>query len=148
MATPSLHAVTLDMDIDLSEEFLSDVLVTAFDGDYGGCWYWATPDYEAKGDSAFIIRKSNDGDVWESITIIDVVLSEHRISGEKSNGREKVVQHVVDHQVIKTGIQRMLDGNWRDSILKSLTPLDAGNIDSELADVIVQMGIFGEVLYG
>ena len=34
----------ISVEMEFSEEFLSNILITGFDAHYGGCWYWAGPD--------------------------------------------------------------------------------------------------------
>jgi hypothetical protein len=61
----------------------------------------------------------------------------------------------IDHKVIAKGMQMVLDdkdsnGNAinRGSLQSSILRQDAGDIDSEDADVIVQLGAMGEVIFG
>lgn len=63
-------------------------------------------------------------------------------------------QHVVTMGTITKGLGRIRRGEvtmndrLRDAILLANRTNDAGEIDSDAADVIVQAGIFGEVVYG
>lgn len=123
--------------IDLSRDFLSDVLTTAFDADYGGCWYWAAPRiHGTRPLSAWNI----DGEVWIAVTIV-----EREASGEKRKWC------VVDHGRIVKGIERLFSRGClpgRNDIRNAILKGDAGDIDANAADVIVQLGMFGELVYG
>ncbi len=62
---------------------------------------------------------------------------------------------VVDHDTIRRGIQYALEDDYADNfptwygdLVLAVADNDAGNIDAEIADVIVQMALFGELVYG
>lgn len=124
-----------------TEQECSDILITAFDSAYGGCWYWAHPD----GSGAWFF--DNDGksveDLYRAV----------RICESDADGDQRVF--VVDHDVIKRGLRRLVEGGctfggkpWenRKHILGSLS--DPGDIDAGIADVIVQAGLWGDIVYG
>ena len=123
------------MTLDVSEDFLSNVLITAFDANYGGCWYWARPS-EVAGDPWQI----NEG-VWWCVYIED-----------REDDWEGT--YLVNHPVIVTGIQNILDGRVQindglfRALLTGLREDDAGVVDADVADCIVQAGVFGEIVYG
>jgi hypothetical protein len=123
----------ITMKINVSEDFLSNVLITAFDGGYGGCWYWASP----HGDDAWDIR----GGVWHSVMV------------EESEGDEEGA-HMVNHAVVLRGIERLVNGEVRINsellahLDQGLREDDAGEVDADVADCIVQAGVFGELVYG
>lgn len=120
---------------EMSEEFISDVLTTAFDGNYGACWYWAEP---IPGGGWHI-----DGDgTWRSVEILD------REDDDGSQGPS-----TVDRDVIEKGIQAILDGELiadyiKQYVVRGVLGDDAGEIDAEAADAIVQVGLFDEIVYG
>lgn len=138
--------------VQLTREFLSDILVTAFDGNCGGCWYWASPDW------GFAITPGSswlegepihikDGDtnyntLWSKVHIIEPC----EVSGQMNDRHFAVTQ-----ETVAKGIQQFLDDPlWNRSahLYTGVTELDAGEIDADLADSIVQQGLFGEVVYG
>lgn len=175
---------------DLPKEFLGDILVTAFDGAYGGSWYWSYP----SGRFAFRSETpagTNDASasIWTSVTI--------RIDDDSQTGEPKWdnVEHVIDHDVIAKGIERIVNDDYegafrpatdeevedwkkngtprgrnyrlvagkglmvdtgetarayREDLASCLsaTEPDAGDIDSNIADAIVQAGLFGKVIFG
>lgn len=49
---------------------------------------------------------------------------------------------------LMTGIQRWIDGGYDMYGAVDGEELDCGNIDSECADCIIQLALFGEIVYG
>lgn len=107
-------------------QFLDDIIITAMEG---GINYWAqrlryNPDSPVKA----IIRDVDDYD-----------------SG----------QWTITRAIVRNGIRGIVesenilrDGPLRDTILLANLKNDAGYIDAIGADVIVQAGLFGKVVYG
>jgi len=126
--------------VELSDDFLSDILITAFDRSVGGSWYWAMP---IEGIPTFGIDRAENvmNNCWRWVAVND---------GE-SDGTKLLV---VDHVRLTNGIQAIIDGSVRlnaeihSCVLDSVLESDAGHIDATAADCIVQAGMFGEVLYG
>lgn len=60
----------------------------------------------------------------------------------------------IDREVIERGVQRILSGDnvvgqWLlDAVQAAADNYDAGEIDADGADAIVQAGLFGEIVYG
>lgn len=116
-------------------QFLTDILVTAVEG---GMNYWAeTKDYawqfdEGKAAWAHVnLRETNEGDdppgPWHQVTIDTVA---HGL-------------YLIQKQEIP-----YLDSSMRKTIIGADFTLDPdGEIDAGLADVIVQVALFGEVRY-
>lgn len=131
--------ITVTLTFNLSEELLSDTMVTAFDGSYGGCWYWATTGSEnwltTNGESDVFANR------WLKVVIQD-----------SEDDDPKPV--TVDHATLALGISRILNNDVKVSdditqyILRAVTEDDAGDIDATAADCIVQAGIFNEIVYG
>lgn len=133
--------ITITLKRTLDDEFISNVLITAFDGSYGGCWYWC------EADTKFLTTMKAMGD--------DSLWTECRIRHEDETGPEGAFcKHVVDAEVIRVGIQRILDDpdfcgqHIREYVAQGVSERDAGHIDADAADVIVQAGLFGELVYG
>ncbi len=126
----------------LSEEFYSDVLITAFDGSVGGSWYWARPQT-----GSWLSARNPDGgrSVWTSVSIIEQEPQE--FEGCNPDG-----MYTVTHETVRKGIQELLDsGSIRDDLLGQIMRSvleDEADIDADAADCIVQQGLFGEVVYG
>ncbi len=125
-----------------TEQECSDILITAFDSAYGGCWYWARPE---GGRESWVI--DNDGQ-----SVNDLYRAVHIVESD-DDGPQRVF--VVDHAVITRGLRRLVEGDctfggkpWenRKHILGSLS--DPGDIDAGIADVIVQAGLWGDIVYG
>jgi len=107
------------------EEFLADILTTAVEG---GVNYWAYAD-------AYIHTPSKDA---------AVLLEE---------AEEDECPHYVDIDSIAKGIALYLEhlrpqNEYRKRIAEANRDNDAGELDAEDADVIVQFAIFGEIKYG
>jgi hypothetical protein len=119
--------------IDLPSEFLSDILITAFDGDYGGSWYWATPAM----DNWLVTDDTLDEighRLWWSVYVAE---------REDSSGN----QWLVTRGTVLLGIQRAIEDAYP-GVVQAVIEKDAGQFDATLADIVVQFGVFGEVVYG
>ena len=120
--------VTLHFD----DEYLSNILVTAFDGDYGGCWYWAEP----KGENWLVT--DGVGGVWKSCTVREKEASQ-------PNGKKRWA--VVDHAMVGRGIQHIIQAGGHDRLKVRLLAKD-DDLDANDADTIIQFAMFGEEVYG
>lgn len=110
--------------IGLDEDWVEAVLITAFDGGLGGCWYWAEPD----GDD-WLITEDNK---WSEVLIAD------RIDPDK--------KFAVNVELLAEGIKAMNQKQeyYRSNIQRLVTSeFDAGDVD-----LLVQYACFGEVVYG
>lgn len=133
----------VEMELEIPASVLGDTLVTAFDGSYGGCWYWCGPGTK-EGDK-FDIRGEGTDAVWHSV---DITLDEENDDGVKD-------QHYrVDYETLKRGMQLILtdpgyaESSARAHVEQAILDDDAGEIDAGLADTIVQLGLFGKEIYG
>ncbi len=135
----------ITLTIDLDEDFMSDVLITAFDGDLGACWYWASPANDGwlstSGTGTW-----GTGKHWKQCAVVDALGSD--------GPRIEWPVYLVDDKVIAKGIQQLIsreapvNNSIRESIAAAVASGDAGDIDADAADVIVQVGLFGQVVYG
>lgn len=109
-------------------EFLSDIITTAVEG---GTGYWAEVDRYVHG---------TPGETYAELVELE--------DEEQRRG----TTHVVSIQTIAKGIAVMRGGalgpSWAGDAHRWSLALDAGDIDAEAADVIVQAALFGEVRYG
>jgi hypothetical protein len=113
-------------------EFLQDVLITAVEG---GTGYWAACDSyrwsDEEPEAAFV-----------------------RLMEETKPGHYGGTPEDVDIDTIARGIARVLDPEFRVNaqirqwIREGNRDNDAGMIDTDAADVIVQAALFGELRYG
>lgn len=122
------------------KEFLHCIFTTALEGGIG---YWsqaATYRWSMAGDS-------NVDDLDGFIAIIGEF--------DESTGKYRHDKPLtINRAVIQKGLARLADKDFkvRDDIRKTALAgsamNDAGDIDAEIADVIVQAGLFGEIIYG
>jgi hypothetical protein len=113
------------------QRLLADILIGAVEG---GTGYWATvSDYQHSGpvaDTSATLREIEPGD------------------DEHPDGRE------VTTETIEHGIQKILDPYFRicthlrAAITHAHHEGDAGGLDAEAADAVVQAGLFGQIVYG
>lgn len=124
------------------EQFLADIITTAIEG---GTGYWATV-YRYKWDDlppaevhAWIVDNETVG-TQPAPPAYEAWLSEHA--------------RVINVELIARGISRIASGrvpvalSLQQAIVVGNRDVDAGMIDADCADVIVQAGLFGEIVYG
>lgn len=126
----------LKMNVEIPEEILGAVLVTAFDGNYGGCNYWAETELTAT-------KKVNGETMWLQLKLEE---SESKTVGES------VPYVLVDFNTVQLGMQRILDDpagplRWKDWIGDAIFNADAGVIDASLANAIIQYALYGDMVY-
>ena len=123
---------------EVTEEFLSSIMIAAFDGTYGGSWYWASPNREVEGGWLVVKEEGALGSdqPW---------LAAHIFCEEDEDGDAQM--HEVTHAVLAKGLQGMIDAG-SDNIQQAIFDDDAGMIDANDADSIVQEGLFGRQIYG
>lgn len=136
----------IEIEVPVTDEFIGDILVTAFDGAYGGCWYWAKSgrlDWpELKDGQWATVYIKFDTDCCPSPMQRTVYRQMVASGGVK-----------VDQETVTVGIARILadEGypqSFRDRIRIAVQNLDAGEIDANDADCIIQEGLFGKQIYG
>jgi hypothetical protein len=120
------------------EQFLSDVLVTAVEG---GINYWA-----AVSDYSFTDADGND--VPATVKVHEMI--------DVGGGYEEVGVPITTKE-IDAAIKRIMNleddikylGNYtRSLVLQASMENDAGDIDADIADTIMQIAVLGEVVYG
>jgi hypothetical protein len=128
------------------EEFLTDILVTAVEGGIG---YWSqagnyrhSGPVEGRGVTLYIY------DVYESEVKLDVINDEDLIDPDQVVVRVTLAD-------IEEGIRRILyeddfkaSGQLLVAVLEPSVNNDAGEIDADTADIIVQAAVFGEIMFG
>lgn len=127
MSTRVKKKESVQAKLEISEEALLDIAITAVEGGIG---YWSfieNYDYQNP-DNIGTLSPSEDEDEFAP-TILNV-------------------------KTILKGIKRILKGNVkigndiRQSILYAIVSDDMGDIDSQGADCIVQVGMFNQIVYG
>jgi hypothetical protein len=135
------------------KQFLHDVFVTALEGGIGywskvSDYHWTNADAEADNSTTL---DSADLDGFYAV-IHDFVAAES--DPKATQDYSTWPQHRITRAVIQRGIGKVADKDFRvrDDIRKNILAGSAmngaGDIDSECADVIVQAGLFGEIVYG
>jgi hypothetical protein len=104
------------------KEFYEDIIEIAL---YGGIDYW-TLTYNP--DTREIFYENPEVDKYSSFTL--------------------------DVELVKKGLEKILEDDfqinreYRNMIMTAIYDTDAGQIDAVCADIIVQAGLFGELIYG
>jgi hypothetical protein len=137
-------------DYEVSQDFLSHILATAVEG---GCSYWADVSPESSGDVAgsdgardfdvsdYVDENSDDaGEVfYTSASFV--------ASGDSTQGGTLDLQGVAD------AIERIASGEVevapaiREIVLHAVREEDPSDIDAEVSDCIVQVGLFDEIVF-
>lgn len=123
-------------------EILSDILQVAFMIPGKGACYWATVDEVSQIEGPdHGPAQGDDNDVWYSVTIRNTVIDDKKRMGKR---------YKIDHHIVAEGIAVILQSRtancyWQ--VLKAVVNSDIGQIDPEIADTIIQNGIWREVLY-
>lgn len=114
------------------KEFLSDILLTAIEG---GINYWAWQHARSW---------DEDYEILNAITISPM-------DEDGSEGTQVTVDHAKLEEAIALIVGPQSEFEVRDDILQQIVLAtrnnDAGEIDAEAADVIVQAACFGEIVY-
>lgn len=118
----------------IRQEFYADIIVCAVEG---GINYWAfTDEYDYLPEKARVLVASKDN-------IVALGASEEGIWKE------------VTPDVLAQGFSKVrndaslkINKGLRRTLLTAYDECDAGDIDAEGADVLVQIALFGEIVYG
>lgn len=128
------------------EEFLADIISTAIEGGIG---YWAeTRHYQWVNNGVpqlVVIKAGYDPDLKFEDTRAVIVDFE----GENPNTEREITIDVIARGIAKIKDPKFrINKTLRGTILAADVENDAGEIDVEGADVIVQAALFGEIVYG
>lgn len=126
----------VNVSIGITERMASDILISALDNPYGGSRYWVQN----------VRVKTNDADdildeIWLSATFEDAE------ADHKTN-------YFVNLDKIVTAIQSILDQTITcnkviyDTLFRAIREDDSGYVDADVADVILQVAVLGEIVYG
>lgn len=142
-----MRRLTVTINIEITDQFLSDILTTAMEGGVG---YWlrvgkvhrALQDNESQLEEMSIYRVNDprDADSNEEFDMANFM-----------PGFEVNRNHDITLNHVFRGLQRLFEPNvlpHRDDIRREVQRPDDADIDSDAADVILQLGFFGEVVFG
>lgn len=119
------------------DEFLRDIAITAVEGGIG---YWA---------SCTRYRWSNTNDLDDMLPFPEIVIV-------PAEDPDDFIEQPITKDTILLGLTRIADPtygcdlheSYRKQIVAAEHFHDACDIGAELADYIVQVGLFGKVIYG
>lgn len=141
IADPAPVDTRITVTLDVKDQFLRDVLCTAVEG---GSNYWA----HFRSVKRF---KGEYGLEWEVVTVYEVGDSD----------ASHTAKHVVGLPELREGVRRVIMGDMTDkashanchpsngaTLLQAVVTDDAGNVDADLADLVLQAACFGHIVYG
>lgn len=143
-ATPEAPAQKFDVQVKLPAtlQLLRDIVITACEGGIGywsqlSVYKWRNPD--APDDASM----ADDGTY---LPFPEVVL--HELAEDEGDYKEDGVK--LTPEMIVAGMQKALEqGNHSSgNIIRALAENDAGHLDADDADNIVQFGVLGSIVYG
>lgn len=134
----------------ITADMVDAVLVGAFDGSYGACYYWAdlldikvqkAEDGEGDIDSRFRLRF----DLWQEVTIRE----NEDVADPDDNpiytvNAENITRAFQEFAKSETPANTSITGY----IQQALRENDPSFMDADCSDVIVQVAVFGKVVYG
>ncbi len=123
----------INLDIEVSEQFAADVLTVAVDG---GIAYWARLGHVVRDGKGFVG--------------LGTAIIEQEASGEDDSAKSAVMSSEAIIEGIKTVLKPTFQvrDDIRSAIFRGVLSGDAGEIDAEAADVIIQAAMFGDIVYG
>lgn len=114
----------IDVKVTVTDEFAHSVLTTAAEG---GC-------------------------DWATVRVTKGTSTDYTEVSMQDNEDDTSEVFLVDAAKIRLGIQKVLDGscdlNCRWQLFAAVGSDDAGSVDAEIADGIVQAALFGDLVYG
>jgi len=125
------------------QEFLSDVITTAFEGGIGywaqaGEYKWWSPTLDG-GTAEHLYGQPNAyGVIWDGDSELWYTIDVDKVAS--------AIKRIVDRDVPDSEVH--LAEGYRDLVRIADAENDAGEIDADAADWIVQVACFGEVVYG
>lgn len=138
---------------DHKQQFLRDVLTTGVEGGIG---YWARG-YDLVRDDDLSITSITLVE-WESALLALDLADDHNYDRLDEAFRSGTIPAEFVHEVraadLDGAVQKVLDGDfnvadrYKNAVRRALGEFDAGEIDSDVADIIVQAACLGEIVYG
>jgi len=129
------------MQATLSPEDVGNILVTAFDGGYGGANYWVD-NLDDEGTSLQVSITEDEAGNWSAVGLAPI--------GPDAGLYESVS---LNAESISKAFNAILDGSFpirsdlREQCVRSAAEGDL-DIDADVADCIAQFVVFGELVYG
>lgn len=140
------------------QRFYSDIIVTAVEGGIG---YWSRAYDYTYSDETPTKTKAILVDVEEAMEALDAVQTHWNTEWldkphHEGDPRLKDITYTLRIQLIHRAFSKIFSQDeikyapkeWRDRMHLAYLAQDAGDIDAGDADMIVQIAIFGEVVYG
>lgn len=116
----------------IGQQFVFDVFITAIEGGIG---YWS-------------ISSEYSCEIEGFYAIVSDCEAEEGCDGEFPKDSR------IDHHAIVKGINKIIDGEIeiseyiKENIAKAVSENDAGMIDADCADCIIQAGLFNKIIFG
>jgi hypothetical protein len=134
--------VTIGVSFQVSKQFLSDILV---------CMAETCPEMTSWfGDESTEIVRIAEGEDWLTPLSVLRIIGHYDKKGRDEGSRTG--RAAIDFAAVVVGLQRVphadLYAALKGRIMQAMAENDCGHIDSEAADVIAQLAIFGELVYG
>lgn len=146
----------------LGPDFVSDCLVTAFDGHYGGCWDWAEPQTGSWLVVHHLDTCSHVTTEWHTVPPkctcdsqwVSCSIRRQADYDTGSSALDSMSQDgfTVDANVLQVGINRILSRetairqDLEDQVFRAVLE-DMADIDAHAIDCVVQAGYFGKVIF-
>lgn len=131
-----MNPITITIQTELDDSWMQEM----FEMIEVGVAFWANPNVERFNDDW---KETNSG----------CTVALHIIESETVRGQDHPREFAIDAAVINRGIERILQGDvnvYVDEIGEIIKSLHTGEnlIGHELADTIVQAGLYGELIWG
>ncbi|MGN7104887.1 hypothetical protein ACTHR6_24965 [Ralstonia holmesii] len=130
----------INLKLEVSDQFLWDVLCTAVEG---GSNYWAQfktlERYEGEhGPEHARVRVTEYGDADSAVSRKEIGLT------DLAEGMRRIMTRTMDKPEDHANVHSSHSG----ALLVAVVEDDAGQVDGELADLILQAAMFGHIVYG
>lgn len=138
----------LKMEVEIPRDVLNDIMETAFCLEFGGCWHWAEPAMWSYEDEDWLKTETPHAITshWLEARIKDkeAELADRTYWVVSWETLRKGMQHILDSDYSHAEAYRKLQGYIRDAVIDG----DTSMLDAYAVDSIVQIGLFGEEVYG
>lgn len=136
-----MSTFTTSTQVSLSADWVEDLIVTAFDAQYGGSWYWVNEDDD------IVTVHVTDGHVDFQLSGPDLYAWSFRLQGPAHPLTARLDAAalgdawavIVDQAPIRSDLVEQFTESMRFGDL---------DVDADAADCLVQIALFGKVVYG
>lgn len=144
---------TITLTLPMQAEFLSDIIINASETSYS--WFsfdlgkrrWRDHNGNPLTNHEALERRPPDSD--SDYVCVSCPLRYDRPDDDEGTLKGRFT---LDHDAVAEGIRRIVSGEvkcgMRDDIAAAVAAQDAGCIDANLGDLIVQAAVFNEIVYG